>query len=160
MDHTYYCRTGSAVSGILEEELMPDILGILMRWTHITSITFLAGSAIYSRLVAYPALQAMSNSEQRTSADRIAGLLRPWVVIAVVLAFGSGIYNLLHKVDPPKGYHMWFGIKFLLALHIAAISLIMGRPGVDLAKRMRQVTGSTITVLLVIAISAYLRSLK
>lgn len=139
---------------------MPDILGILMRWTHITSITFLAGSALYSRLAVYPALQALSNPEQKKTADRLAGLLRPWVVIAVVLAFGSGIYNLLHKVSTPQGYHMWFGIKFLLALHIAAISLIMGRPGVDLAKRMRQVTGSAVTILLVIAISAYLRALK
>lgn len=131
-----------------------------MRWTHITSITFLAGSAIYCRLVAYPALEALPNSEQPRTSDRFAALLRPWVVLAVALAFGSGIYNLLHKVDPPKGYHMWFGIKFLLALHIAAISLIMGRPGLDLRKRMRQVTGSAITILLVLAISAYLRSLR
>jgi uncharacterized membrane protein len=139
---------------------MADLLTILMRWTHITSITFLAGTAVFSALAVYPALQAMPEADQQKTSDRLAGLLRPWVVIAVILAFGSGMYNLLHKVDPPKGYHMWFGIKFLLALHIAAIALIMGRPGVALAKRRRQVAGSTVTALLVIALSAYLRFMK
>jgi hypothetical protein len=52
---------------------------------------------------------------------------------------------------------MMFGIKFLLGLHVFAIALLVGRTGVDEAKRARMLGGAMYSGLAVAALSAYLR---
>ena len=139
---------------------MPDILPLIMRWTHILSMSFLIGTALYARFVLLPTVALIAPSERVKLTDGLSMFFRPLVVFAIIGLFGSGMYNLVNKVNPPHGYHMWFGIKFLLALHVAAVSLLMGRPGVELAKRQRWMTGVVGSGIVVLAISAFLRALK
>ena len=97
-----------------------------------------------------------------TRAEDLALLSRYATIFAVASAvsFASGLYNLLMKPAVPPGYHAIFGIKFLLALHIYAVATMLGRPGADLAKRRRQLTGMVASGALILALGAVLRWLS
>ena len=137
-----------------------DFLGVLMRWTHIASMAFVVGGAFYARFVLVPAMENMPEGERARLGDKIAGALRPITLAILVLLVGSGTYNLLRKTNLPPGYHMWFGIKVLLALHVIAVSVLLGRTGIEPAKRKRWLTGIAATGAVVILISAFLRAMQ
>jgi hypothetical protein len=92
--------------------------------------------------------------------DGVAARWRPIALTAAALAFLSGLYTLLNKAYAPPGYHLWFGIKFLLALHIFAVSVISTKPDVPPAKRQRMATGMMLSGMTIVAISAYLRWMR
>lgn len=112
-----------------------------MRWLHITSVVVLIGGVFYAW----------------NARERISPAFRRIVYTAVVTILISGIYNFVMKPSYPPGYHMWFGIKMLLVLHIiAALILLVSRPAPD-ARQMRSMLGILISGVAVIAISAWLR---
>jgi putative copper export protein len=132
----------------MDMEPVSAFLGILMRWMHIAGAVILLGAMIFARYVVYP-----SGSDSDALWRRFGG----WLTFAVAGLLGSGIYNLLTKAAYPPGYHMWFGIKFLLALHVMAIGFLLARAKADSAKRARWLSGAVLTGALILAISAYLR---
>lgn len=132
-----------------------DVLAVLMRWTHITSMAFIVGGALYARFVIAPALAG----EKPQVGDRIATAVRPLMLMAVMALVASGLFNFLNKKSIPAGYHMVFGIKMLLAMHVIAVAVMLGRPGVDAAKRNRWTFGIAMSGLAILLLSAYLRSL-
>lgn len=136
-----------------------DPIAILSRWTHIASMAFLAGGAFYARFVVAPSLERLAPAERTQVTDRMAATLRPLILAAIAALILSGLYNLLHKKSIPQGYHMWFGMKMLLALHVIAVGVMLGRPGVDPAKRNRWLTGIVASAAIILLLSAYLRSL-
>src|SRR5690348_13493225 len=117
------------------------MLTVVVRFLHIVSITTLVGSMIFARLVA------------GAFTDDVARRWRPVATAAVVVGFLSGLYTLLNKAYTPPGYHMFFGIKFLLALHVMAVAIVLGRQGVTIEKRKRLLTGTSITGVCIVAIS-------
>lgn len=117
------------------------ILALLMRWVHITSVIVLVGAAYYVR---------------RTR-SAFAPEFRTTIYVAVAAAFISGLYNFLTKGSYPPGYHMWFGIKFLLGLHVLAALALAARRDVADAKLERSVRILMLSATLVILISGYLR---
>ena len=129
-----------------------DFLGLLSRWLHVTSAVVLLGGLLYARFVVAPAVDG-------SAGEKLAAAFRPklWAAMAALIA--SGLYNLLAKSNLPKGYHMVFGIKMLLALHIFAVALVASRSGLDPARRTRLLTGLALSGLLVLLLSAYLRAL-
>lgn len=126
---------------------MDALLDILMRWTHIISAVIALGGVMYARWVEGPGAQP----------DAAAARFRPWAIAAFVGSLGSGFYNFLTKSGYPPGYHMWFGIKFLLALHVLVVVLLLGLPGRTPEKRRRLMTGAAVSGALVLAAGAYLR---
>ena len=125
---------------------MMDLVGLLSRWVHIASALTLIGGVLFARHVLRGAAEAELITRYATTLQAaVGGLLL------------SGLYNLLSKVAVPKGYHMIFGIKFLLALHVFAMAFMVARPGVEVGKRHRQLTGMVISGALILALSAYLR---
>ena len=120
---------------------MEPALEILFRWMHLASVVVLLGGVWYVTFFG----------------GEYAAKFGTWVRISVVTLIGSGVYNLLTKADLPSGYHMWFGIKMLLALHIVAVALLITTPAVEAAKRRRMMTGVSISGLAVLVISAVLR---
>jgi surface polysaccharide O-acyltransferase-like enzyme len=112
-----------------------------MRWVHITSVIVLVGSAYYVR---------------RTR-SAFSPAFRTTIYWGVAAAVVSGLYNFLTKASYPPHYHMWFGIKVLLALHVmAALVLAAGRetPTPKLERSLRILL---ISATVVILISNYLR---
>ncbi len=134
-----------------------DLLAILMRWTHITCVTFLVGSALYASAVLMPAMAGMPAAAVNDLNNRIAEKLRRLVIFMILGALLSGLYNLLMKTNLPSGYHMIFGIKMLLALHIFAVAFLNTKADVPAEKRGRWMTGVALSGLLILLLSAYLR---
>jgi len=79
------------------------------------------------------------------------------------LILGSGVYNLLGGPKHSHAYQVWFGIKMLLVLHIISAAILwVTSPYGDVkvaGKGKRRLTGIAISGLIVVLISAYLRSL-
>jgi hypothetical protein len=121
------------------------VLGELMRWLHISSVVILIGGIFYARLAYVSGGSALSPR------------FRPVIWIVLITLIGSGFYNFFSKSSYPPHYHMWFGIKMLLVLHIVAALLLLTRTGDSDAKRLRSMTGIVISGAVVVAISAWLR---
>ena len=116
---------------------MDAALPIAMRWLHIASVIILLGGVFYARV----ALGQMAASFKPVAYTAIGGILV------------SGTYNFLKKASSPPHYHMWFGIKILLVLHIFAATILY-------RGKTRALTGIVISGAIVIAISAWLRWLS
>ena len=113
---------------------MDALLHVGMRWLHLVSIVVLLGGFFYARF----------------AAGNLAEGFKPMAYAAIGGILISGTYNFLSKQSFPPHYHMWFGIKMLLVLHIfAATILYRGKP--------RSLTGVVISGAIVIAISGWLR---
>ena len=123
---------------------MDSIPGVVVRWLHIASVTILIGGTFYARFVA----------------GSLSARFRPWIWGAMATILGSGGYNLFTKEALPAGYHMVFGIKMLLVLHVFAVSLMITTPAFEDAKRLRMMTGVALSGLAVVLVSAYLRGMS
>ncbi len=135
---------------------MDYVLPYLARWVHIASAITLMGGMFFAAIAWLPALR---NGEQSVS-DAIAARFRPWFAAAIVGLLASGFYNYMRHAtarDVPTMYHMVFGMKFLLALHVFAVGWLSLNRGNT--KRARQITGVVISGLVIIALSAWMRFL-
>ncbi|MBK5292488.1 MAG: hypothetical protein JJE04_12535 [Acidobacteriia bacterium] len=136
---------------------LDDFLTIVRRWIHLSSAFTLLGGVIYARFVLSPALQQLPEETRRLAGERLAAAFRPWIMTAVFGLLASGLLVLLQKQNPPKGYYIVFAIKMLLALHVFAVAFLLGKPGVQEAKRRRWMTGIVVSGLLIVALSGGLR---
>lgn len=116
-------------------------LAVFMRWVHITSVVILIGSAYYVH---------------RTGSAFAVGF-RSTVYVGVAAVFLSGLYNFLTKPSYPPHYHLWFGIKFLLAMHVLAALVLAARREVPSEKLQRSLRILLLSATGVIVISNYLR---
>lgn len=144
---------------------MIDFIALVSRWAHIVAAAVVVGGFVYARFVLFPAMSALSEESQAQLRDEIANSMRPWGLSSIVLLVISGSYNfyrvVLSGVD--SAYHMAFGLKFLLALHVFGMLFILstppsGDPARD-AKRPRLLMGGLISGLVILALGAYLKTL-
>jgi uncharacterized membrane protein len=139
---------------------LSDIITLIARWLHVLPAIFLLGSALYFKLALAPAAAGLPAQQLQRLYDDAAQRLKPWVWAAAAALVLAGFYNFFSKASHvPKPYHMWFGIKFMLALHVIVVSLLATKTGVDPAKRQRWMSGVVLTGVLTVAISGYLRYL-
>lgn len=127
---------------------MFEPLPYLFRAIHILSAVLLAGGIFY----------AWNLSKSAESNPNPARGFQPSVIVLVLLLFLSGAYTLMQRMPVPKEYHMIFGLKFLLFLHIAAVSLLVVKPGTPAEKRPRMLTGLAISATAVILLASALRA--
>lgn len=133
---------------------------MLIRWAHIASAVVLVGGVIYARVVEAPVLGQYEGSERFAHFERLAVRYRPLVLAAIAGLIISGLYNLLIHRGHTRYYHMWLGLKILLALHVFALALLAARSGAtpeQEARRLRRMTGAIICGVIVILIAAFLR---
>jgi hypothetical protein len=136
------------------------VFGVLLRWVHIASVVTLIGGFIYARFALAPALASLPPSDGEAVGTAATRSFRPLLFFVLIAALGSGIYNYSNKASFPPGYQIWFGIKILFVLHIAAAAFLYSVRASSQAKRNRTALGIAISGLIVIAISAYLRYLS
>jgi len=136
------------------------VFGVLLRWLHIASVVTLIGGFIYARFALAPALASLPPSERELAGGVAVSSFRPLLFFVLIAAIGSGIYNYSNKASYPPGYQMWFGIKILLVLHIAAAAILYSVRPSNEAKRNRTALGIVISGVIVTAISSYLRYLS
>jgi hypothetical protein len=123
-----------------------NLLSIAMRWLHLTSVVVIVGGAIHVSFFSTPG-KPLPGSAQR-------------VLFALITLLGTGIFQLVNRMPAPPVYHMIFGVKFLLFLHVGAVTMLVNRPGIDDAKRKRMLTGVAISGIAVVLLSAVLRSIQ
>ena len=134
---------------------MGDVLAVIMRWFHISSVAALIGGAIYGRFAAAAAVAQMEAEAGERLGEQMAGHARPIFYAAVAGLVLSGIYNVIATPGHSVRYHILLGIKLLLALHVFAVMLLSVQPHAK--RRARMMAGAAISGLAIIAISAYLR---
>lgn len=84
-----------------------------------------------------------------------------WLTSGAVLLVLSGAAQFMVRMHgAPKGWHAVAGIKILLALHVVAVSLLLGRDGMDDAKRARMARGAVISGWVVVLLGAFLHNFK
>lgn len=132
-----------------------DLLNIAMRALHILSALTLLGGALAWRFGAIPAAAALAEETRAKVGDALAAAWRPWVLASIAGLLVSGTYNFLHKTNLPPAYHMVFGIKVLLALHVFAVAFLAAKQGN--ARRGRMLTGLAASGVLIVILSAVLR---
>jgi len=133
----------------------PDILTVIMRWLHLSSMATLLGGILYWRLVLAPASEALSPDTRDALGDKAATLFSPIVFASIAGLLVSGVFKYLTSPGHQPVYHMIFGIKMLLALHVFAVAILIARPGNP--RRTRMLTGTVISGLLIVFLSAWLR---
>lgn len=131
---------------------MPDAIAIPLRWLHIASMTTLLGGIVFWRLVL---ARAGVDDTRGAFTERIAAAFRPLVFASIAGLLISGFINYLTASGHSKLWHMMFGIKFLLALHVFAVSILIVQP--NNYRRTRMATGVMISGLVILLISAWLR---
>ncbi|MEX2304457.1 MAG: hypothetical protein WD733_26175 [Bryobacterales bacterium] len=139
-------------------------MDILSRFIHILAAAWAVGSLLYTWYVLSPAVQALAAAERDRLLRGISERLRPLAVSTIVLSLLTGLYNFYRILQGgvAPGYHMAFGIKFLLGLHVLSMLYILSKPPGDAkrdAKRSRLALGSLISALIILGIGAYLRTL-
>jgi uncharacterized membrane protein len=129
---------------------MIEPLPYLFRVVHILSAVLLLGGLFYAWNLSRAGLQPASPA---------AGF-RPAVWILLVALLVTGTYNLMLRMGAvPPAYHMTFGLKFLLFLHIGAVSLLLVKPSTTAEKRARLLGGLAVSGLLIVAVSGALRAI-
>lgn len=111
--------------------MSPDLfLPLAMRWVHILCAIVVVGSILTYRLVVLPAAKDTFDGEM-PDAFRYA-LMKKWKLLLhppIILFLISGFYHYLavsrHLHDDQPLYHMMFGIKFLLALVVFALFIVL-----------------------------------
>ena len=140
-------------------------MDVLAHWVHIVFAAVALGGLLYGGFVLGPAMSALGDGDRAALSERVATRFRPIALAALALLLISGGYNLFRAMERgvDSAYHMAFGIKFLLALHVLGMLFIVstppsGDPAKD-AKRPRLMIGGAISALIVFALGAYLQSL-
>ncbi|HPQ16868.1 MAG TPA: hypothetical protein PLP04_16670, partial [Bryobacteraceae bacterium] len=138
-----------------------EVLGVFSRWLHIVSVVALIGGAIYVWGVAAPALKGLQDDDRTGAWAAQAARFRPLVYAAIAGLLVSGTYNLLTQPGHTRMYHIWFGVKMLLAAHVfvsaaLAVSAPAERPESE-SRGVRRLAGAAIVGLLAILVAAYLR---
>ena len=124
-------------------DITPDLL---LRWAHLFPAIVLVGGAVGGSLMGAP---------------NVAPLARGVVVGGMVTMLTSGLITMNQLLaTAPKGWHMWFGIKFLLALHVFAMIFLLTKVDAPLEKRKRWQMMGLIGAAAVVAAGAYLRHLR
>jgi putative copper export protein len=133
----------------------PDILSVIMRWLHLSSMATLLGGMLYWRLVLAPASEALSPDTRSALEDKAASIFSPIVFASIAGLLISGVFKYLTSPGHQPVYHMLFGIKMLLVLHVFAVAILIARPGNP--RRTRMLTGTVISGLAIVLLSAWLR---
>jgi uncharacterized membrane protein len=136
---------------------MPDSVTTLVRWLHLSSVAALIGGIFYARFVMNPASGALPSDARASLNNDAAKRFRPIAIAAMMILVLSGTYNFLYKNPRTVVYHALFGIKILLVLHVFAVTILATGP--NNPRRARQMFGVAISGVVIILISAYLKSI-
>ena len=141
-----------------------DVLHVITRFLHVGSVVLFLGGIFYARQVLVPVLNALPEDLRMQSAAASQMRFRGTLWALLILIIVSGLYNFLAGPLHTKSYHVWFGIKMLLVLHILASSILWSTsPYGDVTiagTSKRRLLSITMSGVLVVLISAYLRSLS
>ena len=103
---------------------------LVMRWIHLLSAVMAGGGILFYWIVLAPAIRKALTPEQGTALrDAVMRRLKMIVHPSIVLFLISGFYNYLVVLRPLHDgqaiYHALFGVKFLLAIAVFALAIVL-----------------------------------
>jgi uncharacterized membrane protein len=104
------------------------ILTIISRWIHVLSVVVAVGGSIFMRFVLLPSAMAALDDERHAALrETLLGRWRKVIHTCVALLLISGGFNLWRAIvgGAPPLYHALFGIKFLLALAVFFLAIVL-----------------------------------
>ena len=131
-----------------------ELLSILMMALHIFCAVALVGGALGWGLLALPGIRQLESATRAKVENAMAAAWRPASVYFMAGLLVTGIYNLVATGAHTPRFHMVFGIKMLLVLHVFAVTLAATRP--DNPKRARLMMGVAISGAIVVLLSVVL----
>lgn len=134
-----------------------EIIGVLMRWTHISSVVLALGGTAYARLILLPSLVALPPAERTGLLEQLLRRHRLLIYCVLPSLLVSGLYNLLSRRGHSPWYHAWFGVKMLLVAHLFTLALLLAHGPAGDPRRKRRMTGLAISGFCIVLLSAYLR---
>jgi hypothetical protein len=134
---------------------MADVLAVVTRWLHISSVALLIGGMLYGRMALKVTNGMLPPDTVEKFSASAASRFRPWVLFCAGALILSGIYNLLASPGHTARYLIFFAIKLLLVLHVFASAILATHS--SNSRRTRLMASAGISGLIVILISAYLR---
>lgn len=105
-----------------------DYLALTFRVAHILAAITAAGGTIFLFRACVPAMQTLSG-ESRTAFH--AALRGRWAMLlhaSILFLLVSGMWNfvaIIRTYEVPRVYHMIFGIKFVLAMAIFTVAILL-----------------------------------
>ncbi|HIA48823.1 MAG TPA: hypothetical protein EYN96_12860 [Candidatus Hydrogenedentes bacterium] len=106
------------------------MLPLVMRWIHIFCAVVVVGSILFYRFAVLPASK-QAFEDGMPDAFRLA-LMKKWKLLLhppIILFLASGMYTYMtvtSKLHEDQGlYHALFGLKFLLALFVFALYIVL-----------------------------------
>jgi uncharacterized membrane protein len=141
-------------------------LHILFRYLHIAAVILFLGGVVYARQVLSPVLSMLPEDLRMQAAAGAQLRYRATLYTLLGVIVVSGLYNFFSYEGPKHGqtYQIWFGIKILLVAHILTSAILWATsPYGDVTvagKSKRRLLSIAISGLIVVLISAYLRSLS
>lgn len=98
---------------------------LLARWLHILSAALAIGVPIYARFVLMPAMSVLDEEPRSRLKEALARRWRVIVYVLITIFLATGFYNFLgphahwrqfEALDLRRRYHLYFGIKLVVAL--------------------------------------------
>jgi uncharacterized membrane protein len=136
---------------------MGEALMVIMRWLHISAVATLIGGALYGGFVAAAATGRLNPESRDALWEDMAAHYRPFVYAAVTALVISGIFNIVEHAGHSLRYLIVLAIKLVLVLHVFAVMLLSVQRKAQ--RRARMMAGAAISGLVIIALSAYLRTI-
>ncbi len=121
-----------------------DYLSMIVLAVHIICAAVLVGGAL-----------AWMLASSRAKVDDAIASWKPIAITATAGLLVTGVYNFMNRPVKTPTFHMLFGIKMLLALHVFVVTVIATRPNNE--RRSRQLTGVVISGILILIISTAFR---
>lgn len=131
---------------------------LLARWLHILSAALALGVPIYVRFVLAPAMASLDEEPRSRLNEAIAKRWRIIVYVLIVIFLATGFYTFLgvrrwrdFPADLKFRYHLYFGIKLVIALIMFFLSsALAGRSSA--LKFIRDKSGFWLTVLILLGL--------
>lgn len=139
----------------------------ISRLLHLLGAIFLFGGTLFLFAVLKPSAKDLPETEQDAFQERVLKKWRAYVGLAIGILIFSGFYNYLvvampaHNAVGDKKYHMFMGIKILIAFVVFFFaSVLPGRAHAFEKMRQNSHLWTIVTILLattVVAIGSFLR---
>lgn len=103
---------------------------LIMRWMHILCAVVTGGGILFYWLALAPAMRKVLAPEQATALlGAVMGRFKIYVHVSILLFLVSGFYNYMVVLRPLHDgqaiYHALFGVKFLLAIVVFALAVVL-----------------------------------
>ncbi|MCI0681172.1 MAG: hypothetical protein L0Y71_03635 [Gemmataceae bacterium] len=105
------------------------LITLAARWLHILSASLAIGVPIYVRFVLMPALAQLDETQRAAFRETLHSRWRIFVHVMIVVFLATGFWTFLGakrwsalEADAKFRYHLFFGIKLIIALAMFFIS--------------------------------------